>query len=79
VVNDKRSNTFKSLGKLSFKNVADEKEIFEIIPESRPHYYIDPVCRMIVYKGETSFSHPGNPELLFCSEGCRTMYLKTSN
>jgi len=67
---------FKSKGKYNFKNVADEKEIFEISLERPTHFYIDPICRMIVNKEKNSFSHPTQSHVLFCSQTCLDIYLK---
>ena len=75
VVSNKQAQTFKSLGKYSFKNVSDEKEVFEIVSENPAHYYIDPVCRMIVNQQHLSFSHPADSGILFCSQGCLDAYL----
>jgi len=67
---------FKLKGKYSFKNVADEKEIFEISLEKPAHFYIDPICRMIVNKEKTYFSHPYQSHVLSCSQTCLDIYIK---
>jgi adenylate cyclase len=67
-----------SKGKYSFKNVSEEKEVFEIKIDKPENLYIDPVCRMIVSK-ETSFiAHPGEPNIFFCSQNCMEAYIKKS-
>ena len=76
VVSNKQAHTFKSLGKYSFKNVADEKEVFEIVSENPAHYYIDPVCRMVITRPESAVSHPELNGLFFCSAECLSSYLK---
>jgi adenylate cyclase len=73
---DKSMYKFNSKGKFNFKNVTDEKEIFEISLEKPAHLYIDPVCRMIVNKEATVFPHPHKTEILFCSQNCLDIYLK---
>jgi adenylate cyclase len=73
------AHTFKALGRYSFKNVAEEKEILEVIFERLSQYYIDPVCRMIINKEMMSFAHPHKPEILFCSQGCLEIYLTTKD
>jgi len=79
VIADKSAHELISLGMYTFKNVADEKEIFEIISGNSAHYYIDPVCRMIVNKEVKSFSHPDKEGILFCSQNCLEMYLSNNS
>ncbi len=78
IMSDKTAHEFNSLGKYTFKNVADEKEIFEVILQNPAHYYIDPVCRMIVNKEVMSFSHPNKAGILFCSQSCLDVYLSNN-
>jgi len=70
---------FRSIGKHSFKNVNEEKEIFELILENPDHYYIDPICRMIVNKEGSTFPHPNKADILFCSQRCLDIYLEKSD
>jgi class 3 adenylate cyclase/YHS domain-containing protein len=79
VISDKTAHEFKSLGKYTFKNVADEKEIFEVVLQNPTHYYIDPVCRMIVNKEVMSFSHPNKAGIFFCSQSCLDTYLNNDS
>jgi adenylate cyclase len=74
-INDKSLYRFKSKGKFSFKNVSDDKEIFEITLEKPAHIYIDPVCRMIVNKEKSHVFHPTQSGVLFCSQNCLDVYL----
>src|SRR4051812_29335267 len=69
-ISDKSMYQFKSKGKYTFRNVTDEKEIFEIALEQSTHFYIDPICRMIVNKCENAVCHPIQTNLLFCSQNC---------
>jgi adenylate cyclase len=68
--------TFISRGKFIFKNVSEEKELFEIITDGHDDFQIDPVCRMIVKREEGSLTHPTHSNVLFCSENCLHIYLK---
>ncbi len=73
---DKSPYKFNSKGKYNFKNVTDEKEIFEIALEKPTHFYIDPICKMIVKKEDTSISLPNQSDVLFCSQNCLEIYLR---
>ena len=77
-ISDKTAHEFKSLGKFTFKNVADEKEIFEVLLQNPAHYNVDPVCRMIVNEEAKSFSDPNIAGLLFCSQSCLDVYLSNN-
>jgi len=66
---------FKSKGKYRFKNVTDEKEIFEISLARPTHFCIDPICRMIINKEKSSFVHPTKSHVSFCSQTCLDTYL----
>jgi len=63
-------------GKYSFKNVSEEKEVFEIKLDKPEPLYIDPVCRMIINKEKSIVPHPNEPNLFFCSKDCLEVYLK---
>jgi adenylate cyclase len=67
---------FQSKGKFSFKNVSEEKELFEIMTDDCGDFHIDPICRMIVKRDEGSLTHPKHSNVLFCSENCLDIYLK---
>jgi class 3 adenylate cyclase/YHS domain-containing protein len=75
-ISDKSICEFKSIGNYSFKNVLEEKEIFEIICEKSSKLYIDPICRMIISREVDFLSHPSKNGLLFCSQNCLDTYLK---
>lgn len=72
---DKSIYKFASKGKYSFKNVTDEKEVFEVSLKKPEHFYVDPVCRMIVNKKIDYFPHPVKSEILFCSRNCLEIYI----
>ncbi len=78
-MSDKSMYQFKSKGRYTFKNVTDEKEIFEITLEQPTHFYIDPICRMMINKNENAFSHPKRNNLLFCSQNCLNIYLRNES
>lgn len=63
-------------GKHTFKNISEELEIFEVTPENKSSYSIDPVCRMLILDVNKAKKHPGLNEIFFCSDGCLDIYLK---
>jgi class 3 adenylate cyclase len=73
---DKKACSFNSLGKYNFKNVSEERELFEIIAGEPTNLHVDPVCRMLLNADEEHVSHPGNSNIFFCSVNCREIYLK---
>jgi class 3 adenylate cyclase/YHS domain-containing protein len=75
-VSNKSMYKFIPKGKYNFKNLKDEKELFEISLSKPAHLYIDPICRMIVNKESASFSHPDKSDVLFCSQHCLETYLQ---
>lgn len=75
-ISDKSMHKFIPKGKYNFKNVKDEKEVYEISLLKPTHLYIDPICRMIVNKEATSFTHPDKSDILFCSKHCLEIYLQ---
>lgn len=70
-----RKSLFIVSEKRSFKNVSGETETFLLHPQSRTHYHIDPVCKMLV--DETAIPHPTEPNLFFCSKGCLSIYMES--
>jgi adenylate cyclase len=75
-ISNKSMYKFIPKGKYNFKNVNDEKEVYEISLSKPTHFYIDPICRMIVNNKGTSISHPTKAEILFCSQHCLETYLR---
>lgn len=67
--------TFKPQGTHNFKNVSAEMEVFELVLESAEHFYIDPICRMLLHHHENLIPHPSESEIFFCSGNCRDIYL----
>lgn len=75
-LSDKSIYNFQSKGKHRFKNVTEEKEVFEVIIDRPESLHIDPVCRMIVSHEGDFIAHPAEPDLFFCSHYCLETYLK---
>jgi class 3 adenylate cyclase/YHS domain-containing protein len=73
---EKDAYSFKSMGKFKFKNVSEEKEVFEIITAKPDKLYIDPVCRMLLNAEDNHVSHPADTNTFFCSANCLEIYLK---
>ena len=68
--------TFSSKGRHRFKNISEENEVFELIIEHPNFLYIDPVCRMLIHKKETSIPHPHEQNIFFCSPDCLDIYIR---
>ena len=76
---DKSVCTFKSKGYHHFKNITEEKEIFELGIEKTKTSYIDPVCRMLILNPQNATHHPGKNEIYFCSSACLELYRKPAD
>lgn len=66
----------RSTGKHIFKNISDEKEIFEITYENSAPFFIDPVCRMLILETGKATKHPEGGDIFFCSQECLDIYMK---
>jgi len=75
-LSDKSVYNFKSKGKHRFKNVSEEKEVFEVVFDTPQSVHIDPICRMIVNEKGGFIAHPVEANLFFCSQFCLETYLK---
>ena len=73
-LSDPSAFTFESKGKHSFKNISEEKEVFELITDHPKAFIIDPVCRMIIRDEANAVQHPEMAGLLFCSAHCMDIY-----
>jgi len=71
---DKSVCRFKSKGSHHFKNLTDEKEVFELRIEKRGISYVDPVCRMLIQHPQHATPHPTSDGLYFCSSQCLELY-----
>ncbi len=76
-LSDQSAFAFQSKGKHSFKNISEEKEVFELISGHSKDFYIDPVCRMLIGKKESAVQHEDMPDIFFCSANCLDIYRKS--
>ena len=65
---------FQSRGMFAFKNLSEEKEVFEVIAPKDGFLQVDPVCRMLILSEDKAIRHPEIPTLFFCSESCLRAY-----
>lgn len=68
--------SFLPKGRRDFKNLSEPVEVFELESANIPTCYIDPVCRMVLHSKEDGIVHPGNEDIVFCSNECLTRHLK---
>jgi adenylate cyclase len=73
---DKNSHSFTSIGRNNFKNVSEDREVFEIAIEKPESLYVDPVCRMLLTEPEKRISHPIRSDLFFCSANCLEIFME---
>ena len=57
-LSDPAAFNFASKGKHRFKNISEEKEVFELITNHPNALIIDPVCRMIIRDEANAVQHP---------------------
>lgn len=76
-LNNSSDFIFQSRGKYSFKNINDEKEVFELMIDNPESLFIDPVCRMLIKECGSAIQHPVHEKMFFCSQYCLDVY--TSN
>jgi adenylate cyclase len=65
---------FQSKGSYKFKNITEDKEVFEIITDKVSFFAIDPVCRMLILSENNALRHPYHDDIFFCSETCLNIY-----
>lgn len=65
---------FAPTGIHELKNIAEEKEIFQVVCEKVDFLAIDPVCRMLILSQNKAIPHPREPNIFFCSENCLNIY-----
>jgi len=73
-LSDPSAFTFEPKGKHSFKNLNEEKEVFELITDHPKAFYIDPVCRMVISNEQNAVRHAEAPDIFFCSSSCLDIY-----
>jgi len=78
-LNSRSAVQFKALGRHTFKNLSEEKELFELTFGNFRSVHIDPVCRMIIRHPESAITDPMLEGIFFCSEKCRSLYMKSTN
>lgn len=76
-ITDKSICKFMSKGNFTFKNITEEKEVFELSIERIKTNYVDPVCRMLIVNTKNAIPHPNEGELYFCSSQCLKIYSET--
>jgi len=76
---NKSLSSFESKGFLQFKNIADPKEIYELVMDKTRFLAIDPVCRMLIQSKETAIQHPVEKDVFFCSADCLDIYRASNN
>ena len=70
--------TIESKGNHLFKNISQEREVFELSIERRNTFYIDPVCHMLILDAQKAISHPDEGDQYFCSSDCLEIYKRNS-
>ncbi|WP_290795717.1 helix-turn-helix domain-containing protein [Flavihumibacter sp. UBA7668] len=75
---DKVQLSLTPLGKHSFKNFTEEKNIIELSSELHSSIYVDPVCHMLILNKETAVKHPSD-EHYFCSAECLQIHKSAIN
>lgn len=73
-LSDKSLFDFESKGVHAFKNLSEEKELYELKIDILRKFHIDPVCRMVINDIGKALSHPHDP-VYFCSDDCYTAYI----
>lgn len=67
---------FEPKGKHRFKNMAEEKDIAELVNPRAISFFVDPVCRMLILDKAAAIRHPEKLEVFFCSEACLQTFAK---
>ncbi len=75
-IEDKSVCSFLSKGNHTFKNITEEKEVFELQVERLNTSSIDPVCRMLIVDRQKAIYYPNQAGHYFCSTQCLGIYRK---
>ena len=75
-LSDKSLIKLQAKGKHSFKNISEQKEMYELINENINPFFIDSVCKMLILDTEKAVKHPGEGNIYFCSTACLDIYIK---
>lgn len=70
---------FEPKGKKTFKNVSRQMEVFELVINNPKSFYIDPVCRMLIYDCKKATCHPHEQNTFFCGPECLQIYLSSQS
>jgi len=65
---------FHPVGTFTFKNLVEEKELFEISFRDKLSIHIDPVCKMFIRDCSKAITHPEIENIYFCSHDCMESY-----
>jgi adenylate cyclase len=71
---NKRAYELQFKGKRNFKNIQEEKEVFEISIKGSDSVYIDSVCHMRLLDINKAIPHPSIAQTYFCSAHCLHLY-----
>lgn len=73
-IEDKSVCNFLSKGNHRFKNIKEEREVFEIRVDRPDNIIIDPVCRMVIVDHQNAIYYPHPIGNYFCSTQCLGIY-----
>jgi class 3 adenylate cyclase/YHS domain-containing protein len=73
-IKDRSVCTFITKGNHLFKNITEEKEVFELGIERIKTSYVDPVCRMVIVNVQNAVYDPREGGIYFCSPKCLEIY-----
>ena len=73
-LSNKSSLNLRSKGRQEFKNLNNQKEVFELAVDQKKIYHIDPVCRMLILDTRNAITHPVETGHYFCSSACFDVY-----
>jgi class 3 adenylate cyclase/YHS domain-containing protein len=74
-IENKTAYHFESRGVDTFKNIAAEIEVFELVNDKPGFLAIDPVCRMLIQSEDKALRHPVDKDVFFCSTNCLNKYV----
>lgn len=75
-LSDKSLIALQSKGNHSFKNVSENKVMYELGSEDKNLFFIDSVCRMLILDTDKAIKHPTEEDIFFCSPACLDIYMK---
>ncbi|MCG7858664.1 adenylate/guanylate cyclase domain-containing protein [Flavihumibacter sediminis] len=73
-IENKSVCNFLSKGNHKFKNIKEEKEVFEIRVDRPENITVDPVCRMVIVDHQNAIYYPHPTGHYFCSSQCLAIY-----